>query len=252
MITTIINLKGGVGKTTTAVNLADSLARRGRKTLLIDLDSQANASVALGFDKASLPEGMAEMLFDELPARKAITSTGRDNFDIITGSKRLENADVILADQIGREALLKKRLKFVAGNYDHIIIDTPPSLGLLPINALVATDNYLIPVSPTHLAVQGIERVMDSVDKVKEGMGIQVPLFGILLTMCDMRSTATKEAISKVRDDYNGQVFEAEIRVNTRLNEAQGEGKTIFEYDPNSTGAQYYEQFGEEFISRLK
>ena len=252
MITTIINLKGGVGKTTTAVNLADSLARRGRKTLLIDLDSQANASVALGFDKGRLPEGVAEMLFDELPARKAITPTGREDFDIITGSKRLENADVILADQIGREALLKKRLKFVADNYDHIIIDTPPSLGLLPINALVATDNYLIPVSPTHLAVQGIERVMDSVDKVKEGMDIQVPLFGILLTMCDMRSKATKEAISKVRDDYNGQVFNAEIRINTRLNEAQGEGQTIYEYDSSSTGAQYYEQFGEEFISRIK
>lgn len=249
MMTTIINLKGGVGKTTTAVNLADGLARRGRSTLLIDLDSQANASVALGFQKDELPEGVAEMVFDELPARKAITGSGRANLDIITGSKRLENADIILSDQIGREAILKKRLKFVADRYQHIIIDTPPSLGLLPINALVTTDNYLIPVSPTHLSLQGIERVLDSVQKVKEGMDIDVPLLGILLTSCDMRSRATKQAIEQVRRDYNGQVFESEIRINTRLNEAQGKGQTIFEYDPNSTGALYYEAFIKEFIA---
>lgn len=252
MITTIINLKGGVGKTTTAVNLADGLARRGYSTLLIDLDSQANASVALGFDKNELPDGVAEMLFDELPARKAITDSGRENLDVIAGSKRLENADILLSDEIGRERLLKKRLKFIIANYDHIIIDTPPSLGLLPINALVTTNNYLVPVSPTHLAVQGIERVLESVQKVKEGLDIEVPLYGILLTMCDMRSKATKEAIEQVRADYNGQVFDTEIRINTRLNEAQGEGQTIYEYDSSSTGAQYYEQFSDEFINRKK
>jgi chromosome partitioning protein len=251
MITTIINLKGGVGKTTTAVNLADGLARRDNKTLLIDLDSQSNASVSLGFDKENLPSGVAEMLFEDLPARKAIQSAGRENFDIIVGSKQLANADVMLSDQIGREAILKKRLKFVVGNYDNIIIDTPPSLGLLPVNALVATDNYLIPVSPTHLAVQGIERILDAVQQVKEGMEIDVPLFGLLLTMCDMRSKATKEAISQVRDTYAGKVFESEIRVNTRLNEAQGEGETIYEYAPNSTGAKYYEAFVEEYIGRI-
>ena len=251
MITTIINLKGGVGKTTTAVNLADGLARRGRPTLLVDLDSQANASVSLGFNKGELPPGVCEMLFDGTPAREVIQSTGREHQDIIVGNKRLADADVLLSDEIGRESILKKRLKFIAARYEHIIIDTPPSMGLLPINALVATDNYLIPVSPTHLALQGIERILESVQKVKEGMDIEVPLFGILLTMCDMRSKATKKAISTVREDYGRKVFDAEIRVNTRLNEAQGEGQTIYEYEPGSTGAEYYEAFTEEFISRI-
>ena len=251
MITTIVNQKGGVGKTTTAVNLADGLARRDRPTLLIDLDSQANASVAMGFDKTTMSGGVAEMLFEGQPAREMIQSTGRDNLDIIVAHKRLADADVLLSDEIGRESILKKRLKFIAARYDHIVIDTPPSMGLLPINALVATDNYLIPVSPTNFALQGIERILDSVQKVKEGMEIDIPLFGILLTMCDMRSKATKDAIAQVRSDFNGQVFESEIRINTRLNEAQGKGQTIYEYAPDSTGATYYEAFTEEFIKRI-
>src|SRR5699024_10799629 len=250
MITTIVNQKGGVGKTTTAVNLSDGLARRGYSTLLIDLDSQANASVAMGFSKKTIL-GVAEMLFNGKSAREVVQSTGRDNLDIIVGSKRLADADVLLSDEIGRESILKKRLKFIVGRYDHIIIDTPPSMGLLPINALVATDNYLIPVSPTNFALQGIERILDSVRKVKKGMEIDIPLFGILLTMCDMRSKATKDAIAQVRSDFNGQVLESEIRINTRLNEAQGKGQTIYEFAPDSTGATYYEAFTEEFIKRI-
>src|SRR5699024_11757960 len=156
--------------------------------------SQANALVAIGFDKTTMFGGVAEMLFEGQPARKKIKYTGRDNLDIIVAHKRLADADVLLSDEIGRESILKKRLKFIAGRYDHIIIDTPPSMGLLPINALVATDNYLIPVSPTNFALQGIQRILESIHKVKEGMDIDIPLFGILLTMCDMRSKATKDA----------------------------------------------------------
>lgn len=251
MITTIVNQKGGVGKTTTAVNLADGLARRSLSTLLIDLDSQANASVAMGFGNETTAGNVAKMLFEGQSAREVIQSTGRNNLDIMVGNKRLADADVLLSDEIGRESILKKRLKFTASNYDHIIIDTPPSMGLLPINALVATDNYMIPVSPTNFALQGIQRILDSVGKVKKGMGIDIPLFGILLTMCDMRSKATKEAIAQVRSDFNGQVFKSEIRINTRLNEAQGEGETIVEYAPESSGAKYYEACTEEFIERM-
>lgn len=252
MITTIINSKGGVGKTTTAVNLSDGLARRDRSTLLVDLDSQANASEALGLNKENASEGVAEMLFDNRAARKVITSTGRENLDLIAGGQRLANADVLMAGKFGRELLLKKRLKFTGDRYRHIIIDTPPSMGLLPINALVASDNYLVPVSPTHLAIGGIERIVESVQKIQDGMNIMdIPLCGIVLTLCDYRSTATKEAVAKIRDDFNGQVFDTEIRINTRLNEAQGVGQSIYEYDAASPGAAYYEALTEEFIGRI-
>jgi chromosome partitioning protein len=251
MLTTIVNQKGGVGKTTTAVNLSDGLVRRGRSILLIDLDSQANASVALGFRNLDTHPGVSEMLFDQSPAREVIQSTGRENLDIIIGDKKLADADVLLSDEIGRESILKKRLQFITDRYDHIIIDTPPSMGLLPINALVATDNYLIPVSPTNFSLQGIERIWDSVQKVQDGMQINIPLFGILLTMCDYRSMATKKAIAKVRKDFNGHVFNTEIHINTRLNEAQGKGQTIYEYDRFSTGSKYYEDFTVEFIKNI-
>src|SRR5699024_5669102 len=248
MITTIVNQKGGVGKTTTAVNLADGLARRDRPTLLIDLDSQPEASVAMGFDKTTRAGGVAEMLLEGQPAREIIQSTGRDNLDIIVAHKRLADADVLLSDKIGRESILKKRLKFIAGRYDHIVIDTPPSMGLLPINALVATDNYLIPVSPTNFALQGIERILDSVQKVKEGMEIDIPLFGILLTMCDMRSKATKDAIAQVRSDFNGRLLQQKIRTNTLINDAKEKVQTIIRYAQDIIGAIYYKSLNEDFI----
>jgi chromosome partitioning protein len=132
MLTTIVNQKGGVGKTITAVNLSDGLARRGRSTLLIDLDSQANTSTALGFEKDSVSPGVSEMLFDGSTARETIQSTGRKNLDIIIGGTQLANADVLLSDEIGRESILKKRLQFITDHYDHIIIDTPPIYGAAP------------------------------------------------------------------------------------------------------------------------
>ena len=251
MITTINNRKGGVGKTTTAVNLAEGLARRGHPTLLIDLDSQASATISLGIDRESNHPGTPELLFDNIPVQQTIQETGRDQFHIISGGDRLADADLLLADELGREKKLKKRLKFARDEYQFIIIDTPPSLGLLSINALVAADNYLVPVSPTYLAMEAIVHILESVDRVREGLEVDVPLLGILLTMCDYRNSATKEAIQQIREHFGNDVLDTEIRINTRLNEAQSYGESIFEYDPTSTGAKYYEAMVEEFLQKL-
>lgn len=251
MITTINNRKGGVGKTTTAVNLAEGLARRGHPTLLIDLDSQASATLSLGIDKMSGHPGTPELLFDGVTAQKAIQQTGRDRLRVMAGGDRLADADLLLADELGREGKLKKRLKFVTSDYEYIIIDTPPSLGLLSVNALVAADNYLVPLSPTYLAMEGITHILDSVERVREGLEVDVPLLGILLTMCDYRTKATTEAIEQIREHFGKQVFNTEIRINTRLNEAQSFGEAIYEYDPKSTGAECYEAFTEEYLQNI-
>jgi chromosome partitioning protein len=251
MITTINNRKGGVGKTTTAVNLAEGLARRGYTTLIIDLDSQASTTLSLGIVKENVQTSTADLLFENIPAQKTIQKTGRNRLDLIAGDDQLANADLLLADELGRESKLKKRLKFAANSYDFIIIDTPPSLGLLSINALVAADNYIIPVSPTYLAMEGITHILESVEKVQTGLEVGVSLLGILLTMCDYRTKATTEAIDQIRTHFGSQVFDTEIRINTRLNEAQSYGESIFEYDPTSTGATYYEAFTDEYLKAI-
>lgn len=252
MILAIINNKGGVGKTTSAVNIAAALANRGHRTLLVDLDSQGSAGLSLGVPRESLTPSAADVLLDDTPARSVIRSTGVDGLQLITGSMELADTDVALYDDPDRAWRLRRALDPVRDAYEFIILDCPPSLSLLPLNALLASDAYLVPVSPTYLTVEGLLNLTAAVDRLSQGTGQPLTMLGLVLTMVDYRTRATREVIEQIRQHYGRRVFTTEIRVNVRLSEAPSFGQSIFQYDPASTGAAAYKDLAGEIIKRCK
>jgi chromosome partitioning protein len=252
MILALINNKGGVGKTTTAVNLASGLVGKKRRILLVDLDSQGSASLSLGIARSDLTPSSANVLLDRMPIRKAIRNTAIKGLDILPGSMELANADLVLADASGREKRLKAALELIRDDYDFIILDCPPSLALLPITALVSSDAYIVPVTPQYLALEGLVNLMEAIERARDGIGIQTSLLGLLLTMVDYRMRVTSEIVDIIRNHHKSQVFETEIRVNVRLGEAPSFGKTIFEYDDSSTGADAYRRLTKEVLRRCR
>lgn len=257
MIIAISNHKGGVGKTTTAVNLASGLANKGHRTLIIDLDSQCSASYSLGVSKDDL-EPPNRTIFEVLTVAASIPEATRDtgikNLQIIPGSKQLVNLEIQLAQtDKGREHFLANPLIEIAKKYyDYVVLDCPPSLGYLTINALVASQAVIVPVQPHYLALEGLSDVIQSLDKARTAFNIKLPLLGILLCNCDYRTRSTREVIAVIRGHFKKQVFNTEIRINTRLAEAPSFGKSIFEYDKASTGAKNYKQLTEEVLRRVK
>ena len=252
MILAIVNNKGGVGKTTTAVNLAAALAGRKRRALLVDLDSQGSASLSLGVPRAELSPSSAEVLLEGESLSGAIRKTRVEGLSLLTGSMALANADLMLAETRGRESLLKEVLDPVREDYRFILVDCPPSLSLLPINALVACDYYIVPVVPHYLALEGLVNLTDAVERVRQGIGTEASLLGFLLTMVDYRLRVTHEIVKMIRDHYQEKIFETEVRVNVRLTEAPSFGQTIFDYDHSSTGAQAYRRLATEVLQRVK
>lgn len=252
MMVALVNTKGGVGKTTTAVNLAAGLATPRRRVLLVDLDSQASASFALGVARADLAPSTADVLLDERPVQTAIRSTAVPGLDLLTGSMALANADLVLSTRAGREQQLRHVLASVREDYRFILVDCPPSLSLLPINALVASDAFLIPVTPQYLVVEGLVNLMDAVARMQTSLGTTIPLLGLVLTLVDTRARATREVIDMLRAQYGAQVFRTAIRVNIRLAEAPSFGQTIFTYAEHSAGAQAYRQLVTEFRARCR
>jgi len=248
----ICNQKGGVGKTTTAINLATFLAFSGKRTLLVDIDPQGNATSGLGINKHNIKDSIYEMLVEDADPRSIIMSSGIDHFSIIPSTLSLTGAEVELVGIMGREYKLKKAMVSILSEYDIIIIDCPPSLGLLTINALAAADSVLIPVQCEYYALEGLSQLVNTINLVKENINSSLNIEGVLLTMADFRTNLTNEVINEARNFFKGKVYNTVIPRNIRLTEAPGFGKPIAIYDKHSIGAQKYKEFTEELLGVKK
>ena len=252
MILALVNNKGGVAKTTTAVNLAAGLARAGNRTLLVDLDSQASASLSLAVPRAELSPSSADVVLDGMPIARAARATWTAGLDLVTGAAALANADLALANVRGRERRLATALGPVRDDYGFIVLDCPPSLGLVSVNALVAADAFIVPIVPQYLALEGLVNLLEAVERVRTGIGASAELMGILLTLVDYRTRSAVEIVDMIRRHYGSQVFKTEIRVNVKLAEAPSFGRSIFDYDRTSSGALAYERLTREVLRRSR
>jgi chromosome partitioning protein len=248
----ICNQKGGVGKTTTAVNLATYLALFGKKVLLIDIDPQSNATSGLGIDKHSLKTSIYDILINETDPQQIVMATGIDNFSIIPSNLNLTGAEVELVGLMGREYRLKKALTKISQNYDFIFMDCPPSLGLLTINALAASDSILIPIQCEYYALEGLSQLVNTINLVKENINSSLTIEGVLLTMADFRTNLTNEVIKEARNFFREKVYDVVIPRNIRITESPGFGKPVALYDSSSIGAQKYKEFAEEMLGIKK
>jgi len=249
-ILAILNQKGGVGKTTTAVNLSAGLARSGHRTLLLDMDPQGNATTGLGVTKNSLPATVYELLLGECSWQDAVVPTGIANLDILPSTLDLAGAVVELATLPERETRLRSGLAGVDAQYDTVIIDTPPSLGLLPVNCLVAATSVLIPMQCEFFALEGLAQLEHTMRLVKRSLNPQLEVFGILLTMVDARAKLCRDVSAAVRRRYGTRVFATSIPRTIRLSEAPSYGESIFSYDPRGHGARAYQALTKEVLER--
>jgi chromosome partitioning protein len=247
----LINNKGGVGKTTTAVHLAAGLARTGRRVLLVDLDAQASASLALGVERGDLEPSVGTVLYEEAPILDVARPAPGAEVDLVTGSETLKSADVRLAGEIGRERLLEEALAPAAEAYDAVVLDCPPSLSLLPINAIVAAERFIIPVEPHYLSLEGVGSLLDTVETIRDGMGQAARMLGLVVTRADFRAKATEQVIDLLREEHGERVFDTVVRGNVRLSEATSYGVSVFQHAPSSSGAKAYRALTEEVIQRL-
>ena len=250
MIVALVSKKGGVGKTTSTVNLAAALASRGRRVLVVDLDSQGSATLSLGLSRGQAARSAADLLLGGVSAADCVQATSTPNLDLIPASADLIHADFELGSLRTKERRLRDRLGDLPAAYDFVFIDCSPGLTLLPINALVAADRFIVPAVPQYLAWEGIPNLLAAVDRIAGRVGARPELAGILLTMVDYRLKSTRDTADALRAQFGAKVFAVEIRVNVRLAEAPSKGQPIFAYDPSATGAQAYGLLAEELLLR--
>jgi chromosome partitioning protein len=250
-IVSLANQKGGVGKTTTAINLAASLAACERSVLLVDLDPQANATSGVGIAK-NLPNSMYPVLTDGMNIRDIIQQTDLPNFHVAPSSVDLVAAELELSDEIGREFFLRKALAPVAKEFDYILIDSPPSLGLLTINGLAAAHSVLVPMQCEYFAIEGVAQLMNTVERVRDILNPSLDIEGIALTMYDERMNLARQVSEEVRTHFGEKVYGTVIPRNVRLGEAPSFGKPIILYDIRSRGSEAYVNLAKEFIQRAE
>lgn len=249
-IIAIANQKGGVGKTTTAINLSACLAEAGQKVLAVDFDSQGNATSGLGFEKGYMDKTVYELLMDECQLDECIVKEVQENLDVLPSDVNLAGAEIELLDVANKESLLRAELEKVKDNYDFIIIDCPPSLSLLTINALTASDTVLVPIQCEYYALEGLTQILQTIDLVKKKLNPKLELEGVVFTMYDARTNLSLQVVENVKKHLNRTIYKTIIPRNVRLAEAPSHGMPINLYDTRSTGAESYRMLAAEVISR--
>ncbi|MFB1051715.1 ParA family protein [Paraliobacillus sp. JSM ZJ581] len=248
-IIAVANQKGGVGKTTSSVNLSACLAYMNHKVLLVDIDPQGNATSGSGINKADMDECIYNVLVEDLNADKVCVPTTVENLNVIPATIQLAGAEIELVPTISREVRLKKALEPLVDKYDYIIIDCPPSLGLLTINALTAADSVLIPVQCEYYALEGLSQLLNTIRLVQKHLNKQLTIEGVLLTMLDARTNLGIQVIDEVKKYFQDKVYRSIIPRNVRLGEAPSHGQPIIVYDPKSRGAEVYLDLAKEVIA---
>ena len=247
----IFNQKGGVGKTTTNINLGACLAMKGKKVLILDIDPQGNTTSGIGIKKKTLDYTVYDLLIDDnFDTRRAIIPTAIEGLDIIPASVDLAGAEIELVQIDGREKRLKNAIDKVRDSYDYIFIDCPPSLGLLTINSLTAVESVLIPLQCEFYALEGVSQLMNTIELVKRGLNPGLEIEGVILSMFDGRTNLSAQVVQEVKRYFGDKVYSTVIPRNIRLAEAPGYGMAITQYDPKSKGAEAYIEFADEFLER--
>lgn len=246
-VVSVANQKGGVGKTTTAVNLSTLLAKKGKKVLLIDTDPQGNATSGLGIEK-NVELSTYDLLITDAKAKDIIQDTPIKNLDISPSNINLAGAEVQLVSMMSREQRMKEKLDLVKDEYDYIIIDCPPSLGLITLNAFTASDSVLIPVQCEYFALEGLGQLLNTVELVRKHLNKNLYIEGALLTMYDIRTNLANQVVREVKKFFQNKVYKTVIPRNVRVSEAPSYGMPISVYDPKSKGARSYEKFAKEFL----
>lgn len=247
----IANQKGGVGKTTTSVNLSSALATLGKRVLLVDMDPQGNASSGLGIKRYDSQDANSyHVLIGEKTIQEATQNTSNPNLKISTANPDLVGAEIELVDMPQREYRLKQAIATVADQYDFVLIDCPPSLGLLTLNALNAADSFLVPLQCEYYALEGLSQLLNTAGLIKKNLNPQLHIEGIVLTMFDMRNNLSHQVVTEIKNHFGEKVFNAIIPRNVRLSEAPSHGQSILEYDSKSIGATRYLELAREVIAR--
>lgn len=249
-ILSIINQKGGVGKSTTAVNLAAALGHAGKEVLLVDLDPQGNATSGYGIDKRSIESCVYDVLLGNVPVEDVILARVNEGVDVLPSTINLAGAEVELVNEMARENRLKNALGGLRGLYDYILVDCPPSLGLLTINALVASDKLLIPIQCEFYALEGVTKLLDSMNRVKSILNPGLDIYGIVMTMYDARTNLSNQVVEEVRSFFGPVVFNTLIPRTVKLSEAPSYGQPISDYAPDNKGAIAYNELAQEVIAR--
>ncbi len=249
-ILAVTNQKGGVGKTTTAINLSASLANLGSKVLLVDIDPQGNATSGVGLSKKDIKSCIYNTLIDDLPLKDVVLESQWKNLHVVPATIQLAGAEIELVSMVSREEKLKRALKPIADQYNLIIIDCPPSLGLLTLNAMNAANGVIIPIQCEYYALEGLGQLMNTISLVRKHLNSELRIEGVVLTMYDTRTNLSEQVAAEVRSYFKDYVYKTVIPRNVRLSEAPSYGKHILEYDPRSKGAELHLALAREVLKR--